>query len=593
MNVELPRGLLSVRPLDAGQAQALRLNVGQQLFATIVDLLDDRALVDLGGGLRLPAGVRTAEQLRPGQVVRLQVAEVSPEHIALQLLPPETTPAPASDAAVGQFLIGLGLPDDALDREALAALVSQSQPVTVESLTELRALALSLQAVGQDELRALAFSLARRLQATPATLQVVRQGLGSSGQAPPVAERARQLASQLLASLGPADRAESQLAAGLRDLLAQLPPAAPDGPPAPEGLRWLMEQTIATLERQLAVLVDGFGAGGPSAETSGQGAATAASVAAESAAQGGAPAGTLASDAASDSTSQPAAIATPQPADEKAAGAAAGNRDPVASVPPAPAPRGGLVRSAQFPPRPAAEELLVATETRPNVKEAVPPAGSERPTAPTPASDPPPLPRLELPANRPEGVQSQLTARQLLAHLEQSIASDQLSPAQLPVAASLRDSLQQLVQVVQFHQLQNVAGAGPNAGLGYLTFPIPLGDGRTFTSAELRVSYREGTRGRRIDPEDVHLVFQLDMAHLRRVTISLHVHHRQMSCAMEAETAEVERLLSGASPELRTSLEGLGYAVQPIRCALGPSRGRASSASARPGPGPGQVDVQV
>jgi hypothetical protein len=158
-----------------------------------------------------------------------------------------------------------------------------------------------------------------------------------------------------------------------------------------------------------------------------------------------------------------------------------------------------------------------------------------------------------------------VVARQVLSGVEQGLSAGTLSREAADAAAPLRDSLRQLVHTVQFQQIQNGLASQPTAGQSYLSFGVPLSAALGFGDTNLRVSFKEGEGGRaQVDPDDAHLVFQLDLAHLKRLEISVHVHRRSITCQMVAQNPEIQRVVSDAAPKLREGLEGLGYTVAPI-----------------------------
>ncbi len=621
MDIQALTALFNVQQLDATAVRGLQLSAGQEMFATILSMVDDHVMLDMGNGQRLTATVQTDQPLQPGQVIQLQVTEASQNLVTLRLMPPGASTGQESQAAINQFLQSIGVPDDAFNRQALMALMADAQPVTVEGLDELRTLAQSLQSATPEDVRAIVYLLARDLPVTPAMVDVVRQGLSGGNDPVALGDRARDLASQL-SSLLSATSSETDtggLDADLRQLLTQLPAPTGGQPPSPAGLRSAMEQLISTVEHELSKLIDDRPTAEPSVRTATAGGSTTppppGTAAEAEPARAGGPLVAAATASGEGTAAQPPATAA---AGEPPVSEATGQSAPAPTSPGASSPSGvatpagaQLDANATGAPTPISSQQpgAIGAVDQPRAADSVQPptvlpgtidsrqasshaAGSGPATSAQPGlSAPSILPPTSGPANAAHdqsgvvlplphsaGVDTQLAARQLIDRLDTVLTSGTLNQNQQPVAAALRDTLQQFVQTVQFHQIENSAAPTPTLGVNYLTFPLPLGDGQTFRQADLSITYKEEGGARRIDPNDVQVVVQLDLSQLKRVTIALHLLQRQIACTIEAENPDVERILAGAAPELRTNLQKLGYAVEPIRCTLavpgaaGPSR---------------------
>src|SRR5581483_3646883 len=237
----------------AEEAHALVLRVGDEMYATILAMFDDRVLLDLDQGQRLTATIQTDQPLLPGQAVHVEVVASTPQQIALRLLqaPPEL---PSARSA--QVLGALGLPDDALNQGAVEALVAEGQPVTRASVEDLRSAAIAAKAGDLISFRALAFALANDLPLTPGLLTVIRQGLAGPSY-PVLADTARQHVEALLQAL-PSSLQDGSFREQLAQLLGQLAVLAGDSA-GEGGLEAAIRQVATSLERLLA----GAGQGTP------------------------------------------------------------------------------------------------------------------------------------------------------------------------------------------------------------------------------------------------------------------------------------------------------------------------------------------
>jgi len=187
----------------SGAARGLMLRVGQEVTATILDMVGKRVLLDLGsGGRRLAASVEADQPLAAGQTVRLQVLESTADHVTLRLLPSGVAAAPVAERA-GEVLASLGLAGDELNQNIVAALVEEGLPLAPELVQDVRQAALSLQATSSEDVRAMAFLTARGLPLTAALVAVARQGEEAQADAAQLRDAVRQQASALLAALGP------------------------------------------------------------------------------------------------------------------------------------------------------------------------------------------------------------------------------------------------------------------------------------------------------------------------------------------------------------------------------------------------------
>src|SRR5579862_742246 len=199
-------------------ARALMLRVGQQMTATILEMGDSRALLDVGRGVRLVATVQADQQLESGQTVQLEVTDNAADQVTLRLV---RAPASGEPMQAERLLQTFGLKAEPANSQALRALIAEGLPINKQAVQDLRATASALAQTQPEDLRAIAFLVARGLSVTSALVAIVRQGL-SGANILATAGQLRQEAAKVLAQLGPAAEDEDAAIARLRSALEEL-----------------------------------------------------------------------------------------------------------------------------------------------------------------------------------------------------------------------------------------------------------------------------------------------------------------------------------------------------------------------------------
>lgn len=221
---------------------------------------------------------------------------------------------------------------------------------------------------------------------------------------------------------------------------------------------------------------------------------------------------------------------------------------------------------APAPNVPAATSPSEATQLGPDAA-----PESFAPPAVRPAED---APAHSHPPTEPPNIQE--TVRRLIPVLDRALQSGSLSGPAEAIGAALRHTAERLVHAMQFQQLQTVLQ--PTQAEPYVMYALPAPPGQG--EGELLLYVRDKGGSPKIDPEDVRLVIDLRLSQLKRVCFNVHLFHRQLSCHVEAESLDSQRLIQVAAPELRDNLHGLGFAVDPIQCTMaGRSRSASSEAS--------------
>jgi hypothetical protein len=157
----------------------------------------------------------------------------------------------------------------------------------------------------------------------------------------------------------------------------------------------------------------------------------------------------------------------------------------------------------------------------------------------------------------------------LVRETQAQLATAERLPAD--TARDLRSVGQQaegLLGQVELQQLANAAAGPDGRQPSYLMFQLPIPGGREPQTAQIRIKQESDGRTARIDPKNVHVVFQLELQNLHTVRVGIRVVDRHLVCQMGSSDPTATELLAQHAPELREGLSGLGYLVEPIQTAV-------------------------
>ncbi|HLG74615.1 MAG TPA: flagellar hook-length control protein FliK [Chloroflexota bacterium] len=259
--------LTAQQAVTTAELRAFVLEVGQELTATILGMMDDSLVSLEAGGHEFTATLQTDQQLVPGQTVQLVATDVQPSQITLRLVPPSDQPASPTGQ---QALAAVGLPDDALNRAALVALVAEGLPASADAIQALRQEAAALGATTPEDMQAIAYLMARDLPASSAFVSVVRNGQAASQNLEQLQADLRSQAAALLAVMdGTPDSETGDLRGLLEQVLSAASPSADGSNPA--AIQSLVQQLTVTVE---ALLAQELAATADAAEQSGAAAGT-------------------------------------------------------------------------------------------------------------------------------------------------------------------------------------------------------------------------------------------------------------------------------------------------------------------------------
>jgi hypothetical protein len=157
--------------------------------------------------------------------------------------------------------------------------------------------------------------------------------------------------------------------------------------------------------------------------------------------------------------------------------------------------------------------------------------------------------------------------RETHAHLDAG-AADRLPTEALRDLRTTGQQAEALLGQVELQQLANAAPRPDGQAPTYLVLQLPLPGGRESQTAQIRIRQESDGKTARIDPKNVHVVFQFELQHLRTIRVGIRVVDRRMSCQIGSSDPAVTELLAQRADELRSGLTGLGYAVDPVKTAV-------------------------
>lgn len=187
--------------------------------------------------------------------------------------------------------------------------------------------------------------------------------------------------------------------------------------------------------------------------------------------------------------------------------------------------------------------------------------------------------------------------RQQLASMNDVLAqaSDEL-PAHHRLAPLLRElggAIHEMITMVEAEQLSNAGMPPPTQPQGYYVFnlPIAVAGQDTTDTAEVRIYYQRRGHTKRVDPENAHLAFLLQMSHLGPVDVHVDLYRKHLRCRIECSNDETIGLFQESSFELQKRLHIVGYTVDSIRALIATRLNTRSNRE--PMPSLFKIDIQV
>ncbi len=520
---------LLVVPRRTGTA-AIRLALHQTVRATVLDISNGRALLDLGSGQKLLAS--TNLDLPLGAQVELRVQEITPQQVALQLVSPEgdsTDAVTRPDAQwIGELLTTLSIANDGVNRAIALELVQQGLTVEPDLVSRVR-----------TALEGLTRSLPEASDAGDPSAVVAgshpdvtvegQQGAGNpaAGEAvlsPPLQEvlpavvrlaalrlpitsQTVALASTWTEDVPPWDKQTSALLSALADTLAVEPQG--NGQPAPA--RPLLMQVMAR------VAAWPLQEDQPPTGMAGQ-------------------VRHLLEELGTSVERHLLNSETPVPSGEQPASLPATQGQPSAST-----------EIATVPPPPQ--------ETAPQLADGVVNLATQSS------------------AGKPAVVVRDQVLLYQLRELATRVADDPgTSPVRREVWQQLTQRVDSLLQHVQGEHLFNVRQPAAHVADPFYNFPLPLAAPDGLQAGQVRVYWQAGSgaddKPQRVDPKDVRLLFRLNMSDLGPVEIDLVVWQNRVRAHFRSDSEPVRALSRQHAGDLRQGLGRLGFAVEQFHASV-------------------------
>lgn len=146
-------------------------------------------------------------------------------------------------------------------------------------------------------------------------------------------------------------------------------------------------------------------------------------------------------------------------------------------------------------------------------------------------------------------------------------------PTHHPIAPLLRElevTIREMISMVEAEQLSNAGLPPPTQPQGYYVFNLPIvttGQDAADT-AEVRIYYQRRDHTKRIDPDNAHLAFLLEMSHLGPIDVHVDLYQKRLRCRIECANHEAIDLFRQSSSELQERLQDSGYTVDSVHTVM-------------------------
>ena len=531
-------------PLGQVDAPIRPLDLGQLVQGRVLAVRGSQAVISLLGQ---QIAVESHLPLQVGQVLDLVVREIRPDRITLQVARETEVGAPVhqviTDQNLGDLLTSQRLPTDSTNLLIARTLIRNSMPITNALVMGARNALSFIDAPTAEEMDAAIYLLLKDLPVTPQSLELAKVSLLQPNN---LGARVQELTVQLRELL--AHTAQDSvvpmlpkpLLALAHQVLQDLPQLVPDYTQSRTFaalLPQVLDQIATPTESRLARLIE-----------------TAATV-----------------------LSGSEALSPPTVA------------------------KGTVIIESQMLPsgeHPSAvqedgRQALPATIRHPLIEnDAIAPSGREAQSPPTVAKGTVIIESQMLPSGEhPSAVQEDgrqalpATIRHPLIEVSRdfrqqlSLFNDELAQAATelpshhrvaPLLQELQVTIREMLTMVEAEQLSNAGMPPPTQAQGYYAFhlPVAMPGQHTTETAEVRVYYHGGQSNKRVDPENAHLAFLLEMSRLGSVEVHVDLYQKHLRCRIECANREATDLFQESSSELQERLQEIGYTVDSIRSVI-------------------------
>lgn len=555
MNNSVTQALLQSNYIHIPQTAApelVQLSEGLLLRATVQRVTDEMALLNLNGKT---ISVKTDVPLQPQQRVTLQVAQVGPQQVSLQIVQGATAKDAVQPASVlpqtaqtglQLLLDSWGIEPDATNQDIAKALFTHTQSLNPATIQDIRAQwqqfsGLPAAATNGNNaaanLEALVYLHENRLPINAETVNLARQFLNNMQQAQPVAQHLSSLQSslqsaqqQLQTALAQANQPANQLTYQANGQLTGQP-----SNPAVAQLATLLNNVNNSLSQMSSWSI--------SANTPPE--QLAARLTEVVIRLGTPPEAQLAGQLTNQPASPPAGL------------------QPTSQLNMQPAPNGQNTTAAPVAPGPnGTVSPNGATGTPlPVANQPTPPHGAESSNPPT--AQPTHHPTHSLP-------ESTAPLERLSAAIKTALAQPEIHEATKQVLRELSHQIETVTKDLGAIQMSNVAQTPPAAGEPYYMFPIPLQTEAGPRTAQLRVYRRnDGSNGTQpLDPNNLRLALLLDMPGLGEIAVDLTVFEKRLSGKFISGRESTHQLVQADLGDLQRNLQKLGYTVDGLFASL-------------------------
>ncbi len=537
---------LFVVPRQAGTA-ALRLALHQTLRATVLDIANGRALLDLGSGQKLWAS--TNLNLPLGAQVELRVQGITPQQVALQLVSPEGASADAvtrPDAQwVGELLTTLSIADDGVNRAIALELIQQGMTVEPDLVsrvrTALEGLARSLPDAGDaggpaavvegsspnvavEGQQSAGNPAAGEAVLSPALHEMVPAVVRLAVLRLPITSQTVALASTWTEDVPPWDKQTAALLSALADTLA----VEPEGNGQTPSARPLLTQVMARV------------------------------------------------------------AAWPLQGDQPLADIADQVRHVLEEL--GTSVEHHLLESESLLPAGEQASPLPTTQAQPSESTTIATALPPQESAPKLTDGAVNL-ATQSSAGKPAVVVRDQILLYQLRELATRVADDaETSPVQREAWQQLTERVESVLQHVQGEHLFNVRQPAAHVSEPFYIFPLPLAAPDGLQAGQVRIYWQAGGDGdnkpTRVDPKDVRLLFRLNVSGLGPVEIDLVVWQNRVRAHFRSDSEPVRALSRQHAGDLRLGLGRLGFSVEQLQTSVLTERG-----GEQVPPGNGAIDV--
>lgn len=530
-------------PLNQVSSLLTRLNLDQVLQGRVLAVRGNQVVISMLGE---QIAAESLLPLQVGQVLNLVVREVRPDRVALQVAPKTGEEAPVlrpiADQDLSDLLSAQHLLPDRTNLLIARTLLRNSLPITNAIVLAARNALSFIGAPQADDIEAAIFLMLKELPVTRESMELAK---GALLQPNNLGARVQALATQLVELLVHAEQIEQGGATTIlprhilplaQQLLHELPLLVPDqvqGQAFAALVKQVLNQIAMPTENRLARLLE------ESVHT------------------------------LREQEVQPSTVPVTEEIIIELSELPLNVRPDLAPLDLRPDPVKTMTSTADLP---TGEALLTAEPPQPAhslvlEQEATTPAPPARLLPEEPHQASPALRR-----QHPSDITSDF--RQQLASMNDVLAqaSDEL-PAHHRLAPLLRElggAIHEMITMVEAEQLSNAGMPPPTQPQGYYVFNLPIAvAGQDMTdTAEVRIYYQRRGHTKRVDPENAHLAFLLQMSHLGPVDVHVDLYQKHLRCRIECSNDEAIGLFQESSLELQKRLHVAGYTVDSIRALI-------------------------